>query len=47
MGAKFERFTTPVKHKKGLTGQAETHGRSRKMKLLGMDSIIDFWGHPG
>ena len=23
----------------------ETHGRSRKMKLLGMDSIIDLWGH--
>jgi len=23
----------------------EKQGRSRKRKLLGMDSIIDFWGH--
>ena len=33
MAVRFEIITT------------ETHGRSRKIKLLGMDAIIDFWGH--
>jgi hypothetical protein len=29
--------TTPVKHKEGLTGQAEGHGVSRSILMIGFD----------